>query len=35
MNSDFRLVIHEDAGHFLHNEAVDFFVEHVLEFIRE
>lgn len=35
MNSDFGLVIHENAGHFLHNEAVDFFVERVLKFIVE
>jgi len=35
MNSDFRLVVHEDAGHFLYNEDVDFFVERVLKFIEE
>jgi len=35
MNGDFRLVIHEDAGHFLHNEDVNFFVKHVLEFLRK
>jgi len=35
MNSDFRLVVHEDAGHFLYNEDVDFFVKNVLEFLRE
>lgn len=32
MNSDFELKIHEDAGHFLHREEVDFFVKSVLGF---
>jgi len=35
MNSDFELVIHDNAGHFLHREVPDFFVENVLRFLNE
>lgn len=32
MNADFELVVHEEAGHFLHREVPDFFVAKVTEF---
>ncbi len=32
MNTDFELMIHETAGHFLHREDVDYFVKAVLDF---
>ncbi|MEL6695091.1 MAG: alpha/beta hydrolase [Bacteroidota bacterium] len=33
MKAEFKLVIHEEAGHFLHREVPDFFIQEVQKFL--
>ena len=35
MKAPFELVVHEQAGHFLHQEDTSFFVEHVSRFLKD